>query len=334
MGMMRFLTFIFMFLAFPVMGQLRPNQFTTNVAGATGASNSLRHAQLFHPRFYNATSYLATAPGQPMTNFFYYGGIDSGAGGMPGMIDQYGRSILMCRKDVAHESDALFFGSTDTHWGAMTWDIQGAGWTTPTNIWPRYTTSFGSPGGQQAGQRFSQVNTDSINLSAWIEDPAVFAGTGQDVNVYTLMNETLIFGQTNLALWPTSVRGKTVSFRGTTVTSESNFVAAAALATSPVTVALAADNQVVSTTNRSFIVFTSDAAASSRTIILTPSNLPGARLTIMFSGSNGAEMADDQAQTGGGTTRTAGTLTFTDHDVVTFIFEGTDWRQATALLAN
>lgn len=218
--MMRFLTFIFMFLAFPVMGQLRPNQFTTNVAGATGASNSLRHVQLFHPRFYNATSYLATAPGQPLTNFFYFGGIDSGAGGMPGMIDQYNRSILMCRKDVAHESDALFFGSTDTHWGAMTWDIQGAGWTTPTNLWPRFTTSFGSPGGQQAGMRFSQVNVDSINVTAWIEDPAIFAGTSPPINVWTIMPENgvgiLIFGVTNMADAPTHMRGTSVQLKAAT----------------------------------------------------------------------------------------------------------------------
>lgn len=127
---------------------------------------------------------------------------------------------------------------------------------------------------------------------------------------------------------------RAVFLEGSLITAISNITASAALATSPVTVAVAADNQVVSTTNRSFIKLTSDAAASSRTIILTPSNIQGALLHIMFSGSNGAEMLDDQAQTGGGTTRTAGTLTFTDHDVVTFIFEGTDWRQAAALLTN
>jgi len=113
---------------------------------------------------------------------------------------------------------------------------------------------------------------------------------------------------------------------GSSIQSEGNFVASAALATTPVSVALTADNQTVSTTNRSHIQLSSnDATAANRTFVLTPSNHSGQELTLEWTGTNAGEIADDSANTGGGNNRLSATWTPTQYDTLRLKFNGTDW---------
>ena len=121
--------------------------------------------------------------------------------------------------------------------------------------------------------------------------------------------------------WPTEIHG-------TIISAESNVVAEASLSTSPVSVTLTADNQTVSTTNRSHIRISSDnATAANRTFVLTPigATLSGQILVIEWVGTNAGEIADDSANTGGGNNRLSAIWTPTQYDTLNLQFNGTDW---------
>lgn len=92
------------------------------------------------------------------------------------------------------------------------------------------------------------------------------------------------------------------------------------------TVSLTADNQTVTTSNRSYISLSSDnAVAINRTFILAQSTVAGHFLVIEWTGTNAAELVDDSAQGTGGNHRLVATWTPTQYDTITFISNGTDW---------
>lgn len=99
-----------------------------------------------------------------------------------------------------------------------------------------------------------------------------------------------------------------------------------AIAVSKATVSLTADNQTVTTADRSYISLSSnDATATNRTFILAQSTVAGQILTLEWTGTNAAELIDDSAQGTGGNHRMAGNWTPTQYDTITFISNGTDW---------
>lgn len=101
-----------------------------------------------------------------------------------------------------------------------------------------------------------------------------------------------------------------------------------ALATSPATVSLTADNQTVNLTNKSYIQLSSTSAtATQRTFVLTPTvaAMSGQTVTLEWTGTNAGEIADDSANTGGGNTRLSAIWTPTQYDTLTLRFNGTDW---------
>lgn len=99
-----------------------------------------------------------------------------------------------------------------------------------------------------------------------------------------------------------------------------------AFATSKATVSLTADNQTVTTANRSYISLSSDnGTAGNRTFILAQSTVDGHRLVIEWTGTNAGELIDDSAQGTAGNHRMSANWTPTQYDTISFISNGTDW---------
>jgi hypothetical protein len=92
------------------------------------------------------------------------------------------------------------------------------------------------------------------------------------------------------------------------------------------TVAITADNQVVTVGDRSYVRLSSDnATATSRTFVLTQGLVRGQTLTLEMTGVNQAELIDDSAVNGGGNHRLASTWTLTEYDTIELTWNGTDW---------
>ncbi len=97
---------------------------------------------------------------------------------------------------------------------------------------------------------------------------------------------------------------------------------------SKTTVSLTADNQVVTTTNVSYISLSSDnGTAGNRTFVLTQSTRAGHVLVLEWTGTNAGELVDDSAQNGAGTHRLTATWTPTQYDTLTLMSDGTDWKE-------
>jgi hypothetical protein len=109
---------------------------------------------------------------------------------------------------------------------------------------------------------------------------------------------------------------------------QTGFEFVGAIATSPSTASLTADNQTVICTNKSYIQLSSNSAtASQRTFVLTPTvaAMNGQILTLEWTGTNAGEIADDSSNIGGGNTRLSAVWTPTQYDTLTLRFNGTDW---------
>ncbi len=99
-----------------------------------------------------------------------------------------------------------------------------------------------------------------------------------------------------------------------------------ALRLRPTTVALTADNQVVTVGDRSYIRLSSDnATAANRTFVLAQGAGAGHGLTLEWTGTNAGELVDDSAVSGGGNHRLSATWTPTQYDTLQLIWNGTDW---------
>lgn len=97
------------------------------------------------------------------------------------------------------------------------------------------------------------------------------------------------------------------------------------LALGSASVSLAADNQSVSTLAVSYIRLDSNnGTAGNRTFVLNQ-GATGQQLIIEWVGTNAGELVDDSAQTGAGNHRLNGTWTPTQYDVLSLVFNGTDW---------
>ncbi len=90
-------------------------------------------------------------------------------------------------------------------------------------------------------------------------------------------------------------------------------------------VSLVADNSTIDITGVGAILLTSDSAvAGARTFTLTGTPHSGQRLTIVFSGTNAADIVDDSG-TGFNVVRLAGGFTFTQYDTLELMHDGTQW---------
>lgn len=99
-------------------------------------------------------------------------------------------------------------------------------------------------------------------------------------------------------------------------------------ATTRTTVSLTADNQVVTTSNASYIALSSNnATATNRTFVLSQGSVAGHRLTLEWVGTNAGELVDDSAVSGGGNHRLSATWTPTQYDIIELIWNGTDWLE-------
>lgn len=93
------------------------------------------------------------------------------------------------------------------------------------------------------------------------------------------------------------------------------------------TTTITADNQSVSTADRSHIDLASDSVvATDRTFVLTQSTVAGQILILRWSdATNLGELIDDSAQTGGGNVRLSTTWLPTQYDTLMLMSTGTDW---------
>lgn len=156
-----------------------------------------------------------------------------------------------------------------------------------------------------------------------IQNISVTTSAGADsITATNTINPIAVVGGANLSSAP----GSAVVFTGgeaPTVAGKSLFAVNHAVA-----VSLTADNQVVSTTNRSYIRLSSDnGTAGNRTFVLTPGTYDGQVLELEWTGTNAGEIADDSSNTGGGNNRLSATWTPTQYDTLFLRFNGTDWVQ-------
>jgi hypothetical protein len=93
---------------------------------------------------------------------------------------------------------------------------------------------------------------------------------------------------------------------------------------------ITANNQVISTTNQSYLLLTSDnATPANRSILLDcPAGggaTTGQRLTIEWSGATNQGQLVDDSSASGCSARLAGTMAFDQYNTISLIFNGTDW---------
>jgi hypothetical protein len=94
-------------------------------------------------------------------------------------------------------------------------------------------------------------------------------------------------------------------------------------------VALTADDQIVTTIGRGHIALSSDdAVAANRTFVLS-AGVAGQRLLLEWVGANAGELIDDSANSDSGNVRLSGAGNWTplEHDVLSLLFNGTDWLE-------
>lgn len=91
------------------------------------------------------------------------------------------------------------------------------------------------------------------------------------------------------------------------------------------TVNLTANNQVVDTTAYASLKLSSDSGtAGDRTIVLTAAD-DGKIIRLTWVDTDAGQLVDNQAQSGGGTTKLTSTWTPTADDIITLLGVGTDW---------
>lgn len=212
-------------------------------------------------------------------------------------------------------------------------------------------TSIGLFPGFRANPTFSVSNAGTwANTSVWNNYSAtcIFTGAGttwgtlRDFYATDASGTGSIVTQVGFECASLSKATTNISFRALGTTSQNRFVPKTkfgadsapavdvdingAVSYAKSTISLTADNQVVSTSNISYISLSSDnATATNRTFVLTQSTVAGQQLILEWTGTNAGELIDDSAQNGGGNHRLSATWTPTQYDTLHLVSNGTDW---------
>lgn len=109
---------------------------------------------------------------------------------------------------------------------------------------------------------------------------------------------------------------------GNTKIENGNLIVTKALVTSTSSVSLTADDQAVTTTNKSLILLTSDDATSTNRTFTLGAGASGQHLTLIWNDAvNAGELADS------GIAKIAGTWTPGVTDTLSLVFDGTNWDE-------